>query len=103
MDEAKTDDVGEAKTFVLMRVKTGSTEDSHHFTYRAGFFGEVSRIEWPSDTMIVDVPTPQADYLIRNNYARRATDEEVEAYTAPAVEQKEEPAPPPKPRKEKHA
>ena len=80
----------EPKTFVEMLLASGESGDIKWFSYRPTYFGDIIRIEWDKDTMIVDIPSDYAGYLVSHGYARKLTDEEIEAYTAPA-EKVEEP------------
>lgn len=85
-----------------MQVVSGKGQDSQWFDYRSVHFQPVNRVEWPLDTMLAALPAATASYLVGRNYARRATDAEVEAYTSsvktepePEPEAKDEPEPEP--------
>jgi hypothetical protein len=75
--------VADDKIFVEMLLANGESGDIRWFEYRPSYFGDIVRIEWGNDTMVVDVPFDYAHYLTTNGYARAMTEKEIEAYTAP--------------------
>jgi outer membrane biosynthesis protein TonB len=79
-----------------MQVVSGKGQDSQWFDYRSVHFQPVNRVEWPLDTMLAALPAATANFLVGRNYARRATDAEVEAYTA-SVKTEPEPETAPEP------
>jgi hypothetical protein len=68
-----------------MLAKTGTSDDYQWFSYRPSYFAPVTRVEWDTGTMFAALPVDTADYLVSRGFARLMTDEEIEAYTAPAV------------------
>lgn len=52
---------------------SGQGPDSQWFEYRPSFFGDIIRVEWDKDTMLADLPSEAANYLIKNGYARPST------------------------------
>lgn len=89
----------DTNTFLTMLIASGETDEIKWFSYRPTYFGEIIRIEWDRDSMVVDVPSEYAGYLLTHGYARTMTSEEIEAYTAPAekaAEPEKPPAPQPK-------
>lgn len=66
-----------------MLAVTAKGADSQWFDYKPTYFGEVTRVEWDADTMFAALPAETAGYLLSHGYARRMTEAEIEAYTAP--------------------
>jgi hypothetical protein len=79
-----------------MLKKHGEDEDVQWFEYSTGYFDPTTRVEWDKGTMVVELPSDFAKYLIHKSYARPMTDEEVRALKVP---EKEAEAPPQRPKK----
>lgn len=86
---AEASAVAEAQVHLIMLVRTAIGPDTQWFMFKPSYFAEPTRVEWDKDTMSVSLPEDIAEYLVRNGYARRMTEAELEEYTAPP------PAPPP--------
>lgn len=65
----------------VMQVVSFITDDSQVFRYKTHMMADYeSEVEWSLDTMFVVIPADVATFLLRENYARRMTAEEVDDY-----------------------
>jgi hypothetical protein len=55
-------------TVRMLRV-SGKNKETQWFEYRPSFRVDIVRIEWELDTMVVELDTAIADYLLRAGYA----------------------------------
>lgn len=80
---AEAEAVAETNVYLIMLVRTAVGHDTQWFEFKASYFAQPTRVEWDKNTMSVALPEDVSAYLLRNGYARRMTEAEMEAYTAP--------------------
>ena len=64
----------EKDTRVVMLHVSGRDTEVQWFDYRPGFFSEIIRIEWESDTMEAVLPSDIAAFLVSRGHAKLAED-----------------------------
>lgn len=71
----------EKLTLVEMTVRpSGADSEWRWFTYMVNYYDAPLTVKWWHTTNLAILPTEVASYLVRNKYARLATQEELERY-----------------------